>query len=118
MKTIGNIIWLIFGGLIAALLWFLIGIIFYITIIGIPIAKQAFKFGELMLTPFGSDVELKFDSYPVLNIIWLILFGWEMAVGYVFLGIAYCVTIIGIPFGLQWFKFAVLALLPFGAKVK
>lgn len=117
MKTIGNIIWLIFGGFIAALLWFLVGAILYITIIGIPIARQAFKFGELMLTPFGSDVELKFDRYPVLNIVWLILFGWEMAVGYVLVGIVYCVTIIGIPFGLQWFKFAVLALLPFGAKV-
>lgn len=118
MKTIGNIIWFIFGGLFAAIGWFLVGCILYITIIGIPLGKQAFKFAELVLFPIGKDVQTHFDKHPIANIIWLLLAGWEMAIGYVTLGVIYCVTIIGIPFGIQWFKLAILALFPFGAKVK
>ena len=117
MRTLGNIIWFIFGGLFASIAWVIAGVLFYITIIGIPFGRQAFKFAGLVLFPFKKDVRVDFDKHPIANIIWLILFGWEMALGYVFLGAIYCITIIGIPFGLQWFKFSKLALLPFGAKV-
>jgi uncharacterized membrane protein YccF (DUF307 family) len=74
--------------------------------------------GELTLAPFGKDVKTNFDKHPIANVVWLVLAGWEMALANVTAGIALCVTIIGIPFGIQWFKMAQLSLFPFGAKVK
>lgn len=118
MRLIANIIWFIFGGFIASLLWFLTGFLLSITVIGIPLGAQAFKFSKLMLFPFGKDVKTDFDDHPIANLLWIIFFGWEMAIGYVALGVAYSITIIGIPFGIQWFKLAILALIPFGAKVR
>jgi len=118
MSLIGNIIWFIFGGLIAAVVWFFAGILFCLTIIGIPIGMQLFKFAKLVLWPFGNEVIINFDRHPILNILWLIFFGWETALGYIFIGLFFCLTIIGIPFGLQWFKLSRLALLPFGATIK
>jgi uncharacterized membrane protein YccF (DUF307 family) len=118
MKLIGNIIWFVFGGAIAALLWMIAGILLSITIIGIPFGVQAFKFAGLVVFPFGKDVDTNFSEHPIINIIWAIFFGWEMMLGYLGLGVLFCVTIIGIPFGLQWFKLAQLALFPFGAKIK
>lgn len=118
MSLIGNIIWFIFGGLIAAVVWFFAGILFCLTIIGIPIGMQLFKFAKLVLWPFGNEVIINFDRHPILNILWLIFFGWESALFYIFIGLLFCLTIIGIPFGLQWFKLSRLALLPFGATIK
>jgi len=118
MSLIGNIIWFIFGGLIAAVVWFFAGILFCLTIIGIPIGMQLFKFAKLVLWPFGNEVIINFDRHPILNILWLIFLGWETALGYIFIGLFFCLTIIGIPFGLQWFKLSRLALLPFGATIK
>lgn len=118
MKTLGNIIWFIFGGLFLALGWLILGAILYITIIGIPFGRQCFKFAKLTLMPFGKEVDIKFDKHPIANIIWAIIVGWGMAVGYVISGVFLCITIIGIPFGLQSFKLAKLGLLPFGAVVK
>jgi uncharacterized membrane protein YccF (DUF307 family) len=117
MKTFGNILWLLCGGLMAAFSWFIIGIIFYITIIGIPIANQCFKFGELTLTPFGKEVRLNFDKHPILNTIWLIFIGIWGFLGQAAFGLLLIITIIGIPFGLQYFKLAKLTLIPFGAKI-
>lgn len=117
MKLIGNIIWLIFGGLIMSLLWFLLGLLLFITVIGIPFGLQLFKFAKLMLAPFGKEVNTNFDKHPIINILWLIFFGWEMALGYLIIGAVFCITIVGIPFGLQWFKLTKLALIPFGAEV-
>ena len=99
MKVLGNIIWIIFGGLVMALGWLLAGVICCITIIGIPLGIQAFKMAQLVFWPFGKMVDYsKMGTGSVLlNILWLL--------------------IIGIPFGLQWFKFAKLALLPFGAEI-
>ncbi|MDO9629389.1 MAG: YccF domain-containing protein [Acholeplasmataceae bacterium] len=118
MRLIGNIIWFVFGGLIAALLWLLLGILLSITIIGIPLGLQCFKFAGLVLFPFGKEVRINFEKHPIANILWVILFGWEMAIAYVGIGIIFCITIIGIPFGLQWFKLTTLALFPFGATVE
>ena len=117
MKLICNIIWLVFGGLVTALAWLIVGILLCITIIGIPLGKQCFKFAELSLMPFGKTVTLHFSRHPIANIIWIFLAGWGMFVGYLSAGIACCVTIIGIPAGIQAFKFSVLALAPFGARV-
>jgi uncharacterized membrane protein YccF (DUF307 family) len=118
MKLIGNIIWFVFGGAIAALLWLIAGVLLSITIIGIPFGVQAFKFAGLVVFPFGKDVDTNFSEHPIINILWAIFFGWEMMLGYLGLGVLFCITIIGIPFGLQWFKLAQLALFPFGAKIK
>lgn len=117
MRILGNLIWLIFGGLINALLWFIFGLILCVTIIGIPFGTQCFKVANLMLLPFGKKVDLNFFKHPIINVIWVILFGWELALSCLTFGLLFCVTIVGIPFGLQWFKFALLSLFPFGAKV-
>ncbi len=118
MKLIGNVIWFIFGGLIAAILWAILGVLVSLTIIGIPIGRQFFKFAGLVIWPFGKEIVINFDKHPILNILWLIFIGWETALGYIFIGLFFCITIIGIPFGLQWFKLSRLALLPFGARIK
>ena len=117
MKLLGNIIWIIFGGLFTALAWLIVGLLLCITIIGIPLGKQCFKFAKLSLAPFGKKVTCNFDKHPVANIIWAVLAGWEMALGCLFSGIICCITIIGIPLGLQSFKLMKLAFLPFGATV-
>jgi uncharacterized membrane protein YccF (DUF307 family) len=118
MKLIMNLLWLIFGGIFITIAWFLIGVLLYITIIGIPFAKQCFKMAELTLAPFGRDVRTNFDKHPIANIIWAVVAGWEMALANITTGLILCITIIGIPFGLQCFKIAVLSLFPFGAKIK
>lgn len=119
MNLIGNIIWLVFGGLIGFILWMLAGAILCITIVGIPFGLQCFKIAGFVLWPFGREIELGHFGAGglVLNIIWLIVFGWEFAITHLVIGLIFCVTIIGIPFGLQHFKFAQLGLIPFGARI-
>ena len=117
MKFIGNLIWFIFGGLIGAIGYFLLGVIWCITIIGIPFGKQCFKLAKLALSPFGKKVHSNFGKHPLANLIWFIFGGEAMAVAYLFVGLIFCITIIGIPFGKQSFKLAVLSAFPFGAKV-
>ena len=119
MNFIGNIIWLLFGGIIAAIAWSLAGIILCATIIGIPFGIQCFKISIFVLWPFGKEIELgKFGVGGLLfNIIWIIFLGWEFAITHLIIGVIFCITIVGIPFGLQHFKFAKLGLIPFGAKI-
>ena len=119
MKVLGNIIWLIFGGLITALGWFVVGVIFCITIVGIPLGRQAFKMAKLTLAPFGKDIVYGGGAPSLIaNICWLLFGGLEEALAYLILGCVYCITIVGIPFGKQLFKMAKLSLLPFGAEVR
>lgn len=119
MSGIGNLLWIIFGGWIQAFTWFLIGCLWSITIIGLPIGRQCFKFARLTLSPFGKTIEYGSGLGSLfLNILWLLFGGLPIAAEAALIGIAQCVTIIGIPFGLQSFKFAALALMPFGAKVR
>lgn len=118
MRFIGNIIWFFIGGLWIALGWLLFGILLCITIIGIPFGKQCFKAAKLTCFPFGKKVLTKFHKHPIANLLWLIFLGWEIALGYLLSGLICCITIVGIPFGLQAFKMTQLALLPFGAVVK
>ena len=118
MSIIGNIIWFLFGGIFAGLAWFFFGLLWCITIIGIPVGLQCFKFGVLSFFPFGKDVELSSETTSlILNIFWLIFGGVELAITHAFFGLILCCTIIGIPFGMQHFKLAKLALLPFGAQI-
>lgn len=118
MKLIGNIIWFIFGGFIISLIWFLLGVIFCVIIIGIPLGLQCFKFAKLTLWPFGKKVDSDFMKHPILNIIWIIIAGWAMFINSIILGTLFCLTVFGIPFGLQWFKIAILSLMPFGTEIK
>ena len=115
MKFLGNLIWFIFGGLIGALTYFLLGLIWCVTIIGIPFGRQCFKLAKLALFPFGKTVNSRFGSHPIANLIWFIFGGMEMALAYIIIGVVFCVTIIGIPFGKQCFKLATLSAFPFGA---
>lgn len=115
MKTLGNILWFVLVGLWSAIAYFVLGAFWCVTIVGIPFGLQAFKIGRLMLWPFGKSINYNFGKHPIANIIWLIFGGLELAVGFFFVGLLLCITIIGIPFGKQCFKLAGLSAIPFGA---
>ena len=118
MNLLGNILWCLLGGLASALSWFCAGVLWCITIVGIPVGMQCFKFASLSLFPFGKEVVYGGGAPSLLlNIIWLIVTGLPMALAHALWGCALCITIIGIPFGLQYFKIARLALMPFGSRV-
>ncbi len=118
MKFLGNLIWFIFGGFVGGLGWLLAGIVWSITIVGIPIGVQCFKLAGLSFWPFGKEVVYSDSSVSMLvNLIWLIISGLPLAITHILSGLFLYVTIIGIPFGKQSFKLAKLALMPFGARV-
>ena len=121
MRLIGNILWIILGGFLSALGWLLAGCLWCITIIGIPVGLQCFKLASISLNPFGKKIyyedEGKVGSF-LLNVLWFIISGAILALGNALMGLILCVTIIGIPFGMQFFKIAKLALRPFGASVE
>lgn len=118
MKTLGNIIWFIFAGFWAWLSWSLVGILLCITVIGIPFGLQCFKIGSFGLFPFGKQIESGGSlGSLLLNIIWIILFGWELALMHLASALLLCITIIGIPFAFQAVKLAGISLFPFGAKI-
>jgi uncharacterized membrane protein YccF (DUF307 family) len=119
VHLLGNLIWIVFGGLVSALLWFIAGVLCCISLVGIPFGIQCFKIASFIFWPFGRDVEVGgFGIGGLLgNILWLILFGWELAFTHLAIGLVFCITIIGIPFGRQHLKLAKLALIPFGARI-
>lgn len=117
MKFIGNILWFILTGLMTAIMWLFLGIFWCITIIGIPFGLQCFKYAKLAIWPFGTKVNTNFGKHPIANILWIIFGGFALAIAYLFVGLFWCITIIGIPFGKQCFKFAHLSIMPFGATV-
>ena len=117
MKTVGNILWFVLGGIWLALGYAIGGLVMCITIIGIPFGIQSFKLAGLALWPFGYTTTMGRSGgclEVVFNIIWLVLFGWAIFVAHIILGLVLCVTVIGIPFGVQAFKISTLALWPFG----
>jgi uncharacterized membrane protein YccF (DUF307 family) len=121
MKLLGNIIWLIFGGINIALEYFVAGLILMLTIVGIPFGLQSFKLGILALWPFGTKVEWM-QSQPgclstFMNILWFFVGGIWIFLTHIFYGFILCITIIGIPFGKMHFRLAKLALSPFGRAV-
>ncbi len=116
MSIIGNILWFLLGGFISGLLWIISGLLLCITIIGIPIGLQCFKFAQLAFFPFGKEIVYEAKPISLLaDILWIIFFGVPMCLMNIFSGVICCITIIGIPFGLQFFKLARLSLMPFGA---
>ncbi|HIU67194.1 MAG TPA: YccF domain-containing protein [Candidatus Caccomorpha excrementavium] len=119
MGCLGNLLWFVLGGFWMGLGWLLAGILWCITIIGIPIGTQCFKLAGLAFFPFGKEVEYGGGAGSfLLNIIWMIVSGIPLALESLLIGLVFCVTIIGIPFGLQCFKLAKLALMPFGTNVR
>lgn len=119
MKTIGNLIWLFTAGWMLALLWLVAGICFCLTIIGIPFGMQFFKIAKFALWPFGKIVSFGSGGISfLLNLIWILLFGWSICTVALFWALLLSITIIGIPFGLQAFKLAKLGFMPFGSTIK
>ena len=118
MGCLGNLLWFIFGGAISALSWCVAGCLWCITVVGIPIGMQCFKIASLVFFPFGKDVVYGGGAVSfIANVFWIIISGIPLALGAVLNGLLLCCTIIGIPFGMQCFKFAKLALMPFGTMV-
>lgn len=122
MSIIGNIIWLIFGGFFAGLGYIIGGLLLCLTIIGIPFGVQSIKIGFATFAPFGKEiVEGPHANSPlrlIFNLIWIVLFGWEIAVAHLLGAFLLGITIIGIPFALQHIKLIPLALLPFGRNLE
>ena len=118
MRFLGNLIWLLCGGLISAIGWWLAGILWCITVVGIPVGLQCFKLSSISLNPFGKEIVDEGGAIScLLNILWILFSGIELAATNFIIGCILCITIIGIPFGKQFFKIARVALFPFGAKV-
>lgn len=117
LKAIKYVLWIILGGLWLAILWCIFGILFCITIVGVPFGIQCFKLAKLAFLPYDKKVTIRFKAHPIANILWAIFGGWEMAIAYLVFGIANCITIIGIPTGLQCFKIMKAAFVPFGARI-
>ena len=121
MSILGNLIWFIFGGFILGLVYMFGGLVLCLAIVGIPFGLQIMKLGAFAMWPFGGAVVQR--ERPMgclslfLNVLWIVFGGIEVALSHLALGVAFCVTIIGIPFGLQHFKLMMLALLPFGHEV-
>ena len=118
MSVLGNILWLICGGLLLGLSYIVGGLLICVTIIGIPFGLQAMKFGVACLTPFGRELKRKEGSSGVLslvfNVLWILLWGWELACAHLALALLCGITIVGIPFAVQHLKLVPLALVPFG----
>ena len=118
MGTLGNVVWLVFGGLIAALGYIIGGLLLCITVVGIPFGLQSMKIGVATLTPFGKEVVEVKQANSMLrilfNLLWLVLFGWEIALAHLLSALILAVTILGIPFAKQHVKLIPLSLFPFG----
>lgn len=118
MSVIANILWLVFGGIVLAVAWTIVGLLWCLTIVGAPVGLQCFKIARLALAPFGTEISYQGGAPSLmLNLLWIVFGGLELAILGVISGLVLCVTIVGIPAGLQAFKFAQLALMPFGSRV-
>jgi uncharacterized membrane protein YccF (DUF307 family) len=128
MRLLGNIIWVIFGGFEMAVGWLLAGLVMVVTIIGIPWARSCFTIALLALWPFGRRAVNRRDAGVddlgtgplglLGNIVWFVLGGWWLALGHLFMGLLFFITIIGIPFGMQHMKLARLSLAPVGMDIE
>jgi uncharacterized membrane protein YccF (DUF307 family) len=128
LRLIGNILWFVLGGVFMGLAWWLVGVIAFISIIGIPWGRACFVIGGFTFWPFGREAVSRralsgaedIGTGPlgmVGNVIWLVLFGWWLALGHVASAIADFITIIGIPFAIQHLKLALISLWPIGVQI-
>jgi uncharacterized membrane protein YccF (DUF307 family) len=122
MNILGNIVWIVFGGLIIFIMYVISSILLCLTIIGIPFGIQTLKLSMLALVPFGKDVVNKPNEpgclSTVMNIIWILIGGLWISITHFVFGLLLAITIIGIPFALQHFKLGMLALTPFGKEIR
>lgn len=122
MKFLGNIFWLLFGGIIIAIIYFMVGLVICVSIIGIPFGVQLFKLGSYALWPFGRELVDRPNEPGCLsvfmNLIWILFGWWEIALLHLVFGLLFCITIVGIPWGLQHFKMAIASVFPFGKEVR
>ena len=122
MTFLGNLVWLIFGGLLAGLGYIIGGLVMCLTIVGIPFGLQNIKLGIATFAPFGKEiVEVPDANSPLrvlFNVLWLVLFGWAIALAHLASAVLLAITIIGIPFALQHIKLIPLALFPFGRDLR
>lgn len=121
MSVLGNIIWLVFGGFFMALEYLVSGFLLCCTIIGIPFGLQVFKIGLVALLPFSQTTVVEDGSRScleiIMNVIWFFIGGIWIALSHLGWGLLFCITIVGIPFGIQHFKLMRVALFPFGRTV-
>jgi uncharacterized membrane protein YccF (DUF307 family) len=121
MSLLGNIIWLIFGGLIAGLGYIIGGLLLCLTIVGIPFGVKAIELGVATLAPFGKEVTVQERMNGLLplifNVLWILLFGWEIALAHLVSALVLTITIIGIPFAKQHLKLLPVSLAPFSYKL-
>ncbi len=128
LSLIGNVLWFVCGGLIMGLLWWAFGVLAIITIVGIPWAKACFVIGQFTLWPFGKEAVSR-DSISGVddigtgvlgtlgNVVWLLAAGIWLAIAHLSAALCLFVTIIGIPFGIQHMKLALVALMPIGKTI-
>jgi uncharacterized membrane protein YccF (DUF307 family) len=122
MNSIGNILWLILGGILVAIIYYIVGLLMCITIIGIPFGIQLFKLGTYALWPFGQEL-VDAPGEPgclsiVMNLIWILLGWWEIAIIHLVCGLIFCITIVGIPFGIQHCRLGIQSIFPFGKEIR
>ncbi len=122
MRFIGNILWLLLGGILVAIIYYLVGLLMCITIIGIPFGVQLFKLGTYALWPFGHEL-VNGPTQPgclsiIMNLVWILLGWWEIAVIHLVCGLLFCITIVGIPFGVKHFSLALSSIFPFGKEIQ
>ncbi|MGI2032040.1 YccF family protein [Rhizobium panacihumi] len=132
MRFAGNVIWFVFGGAVTALIWLVGAVVFAVSIIGLPLTRSAIEMAKMSAWPFGREVvhirELDGKRLSagtamtgtigfIFNVIWACTFGIALFLSYLLLGAVYCLTLIGIPLGLQCFKLAGISLWPVGRRV-
>jgi uncharacterized membrane protein YccF (DUF307 family) len=128
LRVIGNFLWFILGGAIMGLAWWAVGLIAFVSIVGIPWARSCFVIGQLMFLPFGRDAISRLDLTGhrdvgtgflglLGNVVWFVLFGIWLAIGHLICAVVDCLLIVGIPFGIQHLKLAGLALAPVGKSI-
>lgn len=124
MNLILNILWFLLGGFIAGTVWMFAGALLLVTVVGAPWAFAAFRIGRFSYAPFGRQAVPRTRRDlgtgcmgALLNVIWLVLGGWYLAIQHITFGVGLCLTVIGIPFGLQHLKLAVIALAPVGTEI-
>lgn len=121
MGCLMNVLWLLFGGILTAIEYVVASLLLMVTIVGIPFGIQTLKMASLALWPFGKEVRSGSRSdgclYILMNVVWILLGGIWICLSHLIFGTILCITVIGIPFGLQHFKLAAVALMPFGKDI-
>ena len=122
LSLLGNIIWLVFGGLMSAIGYILGGLSTCLTIIGIPFGIETVKLGVATLAPFGKKIvegpNVGTPLVTILNLVWFLIFGWAIALSHLIWAGILAITVIGLPFAKQHFKLMVLAVMPFGRSLE